>query len=77
MKRTYNRQTMLTIYRLLGDEKPESIVEVEKAIWNVVFSLSEGLLEPAQLLHVLSQKIPWDKIKSISEDERRWFDLRK
>ena len=77
MKRTYNRNTMLSIYRLLGNKKPESIVEVEKAIWKVVFELSEGHLDPAQLLLNLYDNLPWEKMASLSEDDLRWFDLSK
>lgn len=68
---------MLSIYRLLGNKKPESIVEVEKAIWKVVFELSEGHLDPAQLLLNLYDNLPWEKMASLSEDDLRWFDLSK
>lgn len=75
MKRTYNRLTMLSINKLLGNEKPQSIIDVEKAIWDVVFSLAEGRLDPAQLLHRLSRDLPWDKIMAAERDECHWFDL--
>jgi hypothetical protein len=53
IKRTYNRLTMLSINKLLGNGKPRSIIDVEKEIWDVVFSLAEGRLDPAHLLHRL------------------------
>jgi hypothetical protein len=43
-KRSFNRQLMLSIGEALGNRKPALIVEVEKAIWRVVFALVEGPL---------------------------------
>jgi len=79
IKKTYNRQAMLSINRLLGNGKTELIIEVEKAIWNVLFSLAEGSLDSVQLLHHLCEQLPWDKITTAtnSDHERHWFNLGK
>jgi hypothetical protein len=81
IKRTYNRQAMLYISRLLGNGKTELIIEVEKAIWNALFSLAEGSLDSVQLLHHLCEQLPWDKITTAaaatSDYERHWFNLGK
>jgi hypothetical protein len=50
----YNRETMLMISKLLGNQKPDLIVEVETAIWDVLFQLARGSLHPRGLLLKLS-----------------------
>jgi hypothetical protein len=74
-KRAFSRQLMLSTSEALGNRKPETIIEVEKAIWRVVFSLAEGRLDPSQLLQQLANDLPLKRIKEASEDDRRWFSL--
>lgn len=77
-KRHYNRRTMLLTNQLLGNEKTDLTIEVEKVIWKVVFSLAEGRLDPAQLLHRLCQDLPWEKIIAAKDSAEHclWFDFR-
>ena len=79
MEKNYNRRTMLLMNQVLGNGKTDLTIEVEKAIWKVVFSLSEGRLDPAQLLHRLCQDLPWEKIIAAKDSavECHWFDFRK
>ena len=79
IKKTYNRRTMLLMNQVLGNGKTDLTIEVEKAIWRVVFSLAEGRLDPAQLLHRLCQDLPWEKIIAAKDSavECHWFDFRK
>jgi len=79
VKKNYNRRTMLLMNQVLGNGKTDLTIEVEKAIWKVVFSLAEGRLDPAQLLHRLCQDLPWEKIIAAKDYavECHWFDFRK
>ena len=79
VKKNYNRRTMLLMNQVLGNRKTDLTIEVEKAIWKVVFSLAEGRLDPAQLLHRLCQDLPWEKIIAAKDSavECHWFDFRK
>ena len=75
IKKSYNRQAMIDISRCLGNQKPQVILEVEKAIWNTLFSLVSGTIDPLGLLQNLSDKMPWSKIDSAQSTDsvRRWF----
>jgi hypothetical protein len=79
-KKTYNRRTMVLINQLLGNGKTGLTIEVEKLIWEAVFSLAEGRLDPAQLLHSLCRNLPWEKIAAAaannSAEDRVWFNIR-
>ncbi len=44
----------------LGNEKPKVLMEVEKVIWKVVFSITEGTIDLANTLTALSEAVPWD-----------------
>ena len=79
VKKNYNRRTMLLMNQVLGNRKTDLTIEVEKAIWKVVFSLAKGRLDPAQLLHRLCQDLPWEKIIAAKDSavECHWFDFRK
>lgn len=43
----------------------------------MVFSLSEGRLDSAHLLHDLCRNLPWEKITAAkdSAEHRSWFDI--
>ena len=79
VKRTYNRRNMVFINRLLGNGKTDLTIEIEKAIWMVVFALSEGRQDPAHLLKELCEVLPWDKINAAdsSAEHCSWFNLSK
>lgn len=76
-KKSFSRQLMLSTSETLGNKKPDSIIEVEKAIWRVVFSLAEGRLDPSELLQQLANDLPWSQITEASEDDRGWFTMSK
>jgi hypothetical protein len=59
----------------LGNEKPKVLMEVEKVIWKVVFSLTEGTVDPANALTALSEAVPWDSVQGCSLTDRAWFDV--
>jgi hypothetical protein len=75
-KKSYNRNTMLSIGTCLGNAKPPLILDVEKAIWKTLFSIASGTVDPFDQLHQLSQNLPWDRIQASSTDSS-WFDLGK
>ena len=76
-KRSYNRHTMLSISTCLGNSKPQVLVDVEKAIWRTLMSLASGMVDPFDLLHQLSDGLPWDNIRALSSTDSEWFNLGK
>ncbi len=70
-KRSFNRQQMLSTCQMLGNGKPDILIDIEKAIWRVVFILAEGRHDPMPLLRQLCDGLPWDRIKSAKD---YWFD---
>lgn len=49
-KKSYNQHTMISISTCLGNYKPPVLVDIEKAIWNTLFSLASEILDPLDLL---------------------------
>ena len=43
----------------LGNKKPEQLLEVEKLIWQALFTLSQGTTAPDDILGDLLLQIPW------------------
>jgi hypothetical protein len=76
-KKSFNRQLVLATSEALGNQKPDALVAVEKAIWKVVFALADGRLNPTQLLKELAQELPWDGITKLSQEESGCFVLSK
>ena len=74
-KKSYNRHTMLSISTCLGNSKPQVLVDVETAIWKTLFSLASGMIDPFDLLHKLSDDLPWDNIHAASSMDSGWFSL--
>lgn len=74
-KKSYNRQTMLNISTCLGNSKPRILLEVERTIWRTLFSLASGLHDPIDLLHQLSEDLPWNSISAASSVHSEWFNL--
>ena len=70
-KRAFNRQQMLSTCQMLGNGKPDILIDIEKAIWRVVFILAKGRHDPMPLLRQLCDGLPWDRIKSAKDC---WFD---
>lgn len=73
-KKSYNRHTMLSISTFLGNSKPKVLVDVEMAIWTTLFKLASGTVDPFDLLHQLSNNLPWDSIQAATKDSG-WFNL--
>jgi hypothetical protein len=76
-KKSYNRHTMLCISTCLGNSKPQVLVDVEMAIWRTLFSLASGMIDPFDLLHQLSNDLPWDGIHAASPTVSEWFNIGK
>jgi hypothetical protein len=74
-KKSYSRQLMLSTSEVLGNQKPDTLVAVEKAIWKVVFALADGRLHPAQLLKRLADDLPWGRIAKLSPDDCSCFAI--
>ncbi len=76
-EKSYNRDTMLSIGTYLGNSKPQLLFDVEMEIWKTLFSLASGTFDPFDLLHQLSENLPWDFIETASDDVAGWFNLGK
>jgi hypothetical protein len=76
-KKSYNRHTMLSISTCLGNSKPRLLVDVEKQIWKTLLCLASGADDPFDLLHGLSDSLPWNDIHTALSPDSGWFDLSK
>jgi len=75
-KKSYNRNTMLAMSTCLGNSKPQVLFDVEMMIWKALCSLSSGMVDPLDVLHQLSDNLPWDRIQEASSmDSAKWFNL--
>jgi hypothetical protein len=74
-KKSYNWSTMLAISSCLGNSKPRLIFDVEIVIWKVLCSLVTGMGDPFDILHQLSDNLPWDHIQAASSTDSEWFNL--
>jgi len=59
----------------LGNNKPESLLEVEKMVWRALFEMSEGLKLPEVVVEWFLPKIPWEKLQ-LDSSQWNWFDIR-
>ena len=63
----------------LGNKKPEQLLEVEKIIWHVLLTLSEGTTAPEEILRDLVVRIPWHSLQpqllTISNEDCEWFKI--
>ena len=61
----------------LGNKKPQKLLEVEKLIWRALFTLSEGVTAPEDILRDLVVQIPWQTLQpsllGISTQDAEWF----
>ena len=74
-KKSYNWNTMLAISSCLGNSKPQLLVDIEMTIWKALCSLASGLVDPFDVLHQLSNDLPWDHIQGTSSTDAGWFNL--
>jgi hypothetical protein len=75
-KKSFNRQHVINTCASLGNQKPQLLLDVERSVWNTLFSLASGKFEPLQLLLCLSKNLPWELINHAG-NERSWFKLGK
>ena len=67
---------MLAMSTYLGNSKPQILFEVEMTIWKALCSLASGVVDPFNVLHQLSDTLPWDRIEeALSTDFATWFNL--
>ncbi|PPQ84807.1 hypothetical protein CVT26_012165 [Gymnopilus dilepis] len=73
----WNRQTLMHTSAMLGNEKPISLLSVEKIIWNTLLLLADGQLDPRQTLLRLKADMPWSEVRRAADDSRvgAWFRL--
>jgi len=59
----------------LGNNKPETLVEVERILWRAIFAISEGSQLPEKVVDELMLQLPWCKLQ-LDDSQRNWFDVR-
>jgi hypothetical protein len=75
-KKSYNRNIMLAMSSCLGNSKPQVLFDIEMTIWKALCSLASGTVDPFNVLHELSDSLPWDRIQeAFSTDSAKWFNL--
>ncbi|PPQ82942.1 hypothetical protein CVT26_005172 [Gymnopilus dilepis] len=73
-KKSWNRRAILKLAFGLGNDKPVALIQAEKVLWDVLFLLANGALQPADVLKKLKSDLPWDSIKSTQmKGELSWF----
>ena len=64
----------------LGNKKPEQLLEVERLVWRALFTLSEGMTAPEDVLNDLLLQIPWQRLQpsslTISQQDSEWFTIK-
>ncbi|PPQ97062.1 hypothetical protein CVT26_001244, partial [Gymnopilus dilepis] len=73
--KVWNKRVLIEVSSLLGNDKPDALLNVEKIIWNVLFMLADGQLDPREVLLRLNHDIPWADIRCNAELPwlRSWF----
>ncbi|PPQ66501.1 hypothetical protein CVT26_011189 [Gymnopilus dilepis] len=73
-KKPWSRRLILSAAFHLGNEKPTSLLESEKAIWTVLLSMADGDLDPLDAPTRLKEYMPWGLIDSAKScQDRFWF----
>lgn len=77
IKQSWNKRLLLDTAFHLGNDKPPELLEVEKVMLNVIFSMADGTLHPNNALERFNCDMPWDIVESVAhiEDKHSWFDL--
>lgn len=59
----------------LGNEKPQIIEKVEKLIWDAVFALATGRLDPEKAAEHIVDSIPWIEVQALTQHSSAcdWF----
>ncbi|PPQ74768.1 hypothetical protein CVT26_005013 [Gymnopilus dilepis] len=74
--KVWNKRVLTDASCMLGNNKPSALLLVEKIIWNTLFLLADGQLDPREVLLRLNRDLPWADIRSNSRfaGSRTWFD---
>lgn len=77
-KKVWGRDLMLNAVFSLGNDKPELLLEVERIIWGIIFSMANGDLSPKESMMSLSNSLLWKMIEDAAESpiQRSWFEFR-
>lgn len=59
----------------LGNGKSQLLLEMEKQVWQLLFSMVEGGDLDTLLQQLVKGGIPWDLLAAVPEGDRKWFDL--
>src|SRR5882762_2058143 len=62
----------------LGNEKHEQLLDVEKLIWQTLFTMSEATKPPEDVLNDMLNQIPWQKLTqclTTTQQVSEWFTL--
>lgn len=70
-KRPFDRNHLMRLSLALGADKPESILKIEKMIWETVLAIVEDSSRSRQLLELLANKLP--DIDTLPAEDVDWF----
>ena len=59
---------------MLGNQKLQLLLDVEKQVWRMLFQMVEGC-DLDSLLLELVQSISWDALTAAPESDQQWFSL--
>ncbi|EDR13437.1 uncharacterized protein LACBIDRAFT_323084 [Laccaria bicolor S238N-H82] len=75
--RDYDRYSIflvgLFMWRALGNMQPILLRCVEKLLWHAIISVAQGQETGHSALVTFLAQVPWEKLGSVQDSERRWF----
>ena len=57
----------------LGNQKPQTMLAVEKAIWQVVLGVASGQIQTYTVLKTLMETLPWTEVQGCPTIEKNWL----
>lgn len=71
--RDYDRYSIFLMWRALGNMQPILLRCVEKLLWHAIISVAQGQETGHSALVTFLAQVPWEKLGSVQDSERRWF----
>ncbi|KAF9527083.1 hypothetical protein CPB83DRAFT_895515 [Crepidotus variabilis] len=75
MSKQIGRENIISTSMALGNQRPSALLAAEKTLWQVLFCLAEGKLNPGHALQTIYDGIDWTALKNCSSGDRLWFKL--
>ncbi|KIJ92390.1 hypothetical protein K443DRAFT_135302 [Laccaria amethystina LaAM-08-1] len=71
--RDYERYSIFLMWKALGNIQPLLLRNVEKLLWDAIFSVAQGKETGHGALTTFLTLIPWHQLDDLPEHDRHWF----